>query len=387
LYLLVKSRRLLSKNKSEEEFVKTIHMVDVVGQYQKIKREINEAALRVIESGQYILGKEVTEFENEISNYLGVKYAIGCASGTDALMVAMMALNIGSGDEVITTPFTFVATTETIVLLGARPVYVDIDPKTFNLDPSKVEAVITKKTKAIIPVHLYGQSVDMDPLLEIANKHEIPIVEDMCQAIGADYKGKKVGGLGVLGCISFFPSKNLGALGDAGMIVTNDAMLAEKLRMIVVHGSRVRYKHEILGVNSRLDALQAAMLRVKLRYLDEWINARRMAAAMYNRLFEHSSVEIPYEASYGKHVFHQYTVRLKKRDEVASYLGGKKIPHAIYYPIPLHLQEAYSTIGELNGKFPVTEQAANEVLSLPMHTELDEEQQKYIVESVLEAPR
>jgi dTDP-4-amino-4,6-dideoxygalactose transaminase len=224
----------------------------------------------------------------------------------------------------------------------------------------------------------------MDPLLEIANRHGIPIIEDMCQAIGADYKGRKVGGFGSIGCISFFPSKNLGAFGDAGMLVTNDATLAEKLRMIVVHGSRVRYKHEILGVNSRLDALQAAMLRVKLKYLDQWIKERRNAASIYNRLFEHSGVEIPFEASYGKHVFHQYTIRLKKRDEVAGYLGDKKIPHAIYYPIPLHLQEAYKALGESKGKYPVTEQAANEVLSLPMHTELEEEQQKYIVQSILE---
>lgn len=362
-------------------------MVDVIGQYRKIKKEIDAAALSVMESGQYVLGKEVTDFENEISSYLGVRYAIGCASGTDALMVAMMALGIGPGDEVITTPFTFVATTETIVLLGAKPVYVDIDPKTFNLDPSNVEAAITKKTKAIIPVHLYGQSVDMDRLLKIANGHGIPVIEDMCQAIGADYRGKKVGSLGVMGCISFFPSKNLGALGDAGMVVTNDTTLSEKLRMIVVHGSRVRYKHEILGVNSRLDALQAAMLRVKLKYLNQWIDARRMAASVYNRLFKHSGVEIPYEATYGKHVFHQYTIRLKKRDEVARYLGDKKIPHAIYYPIPLHLQEAYKALGESKGKYPIAEQAANEVLSLPMHTELEEEQQKYIVESVLEALR
>ena len=245
--------------------MKPIHMVDVVGQYQKIKKEINEAALRVIESGQYILGKEVTEFENDIAHYLNVKLPLGVLREPMHCMVAMMALGIGQGDEVVTTPFTFVATTEMIVLLGAKPVYVDIDPATYNLDPSKVEAAITKNTKAIIPVHFYGQSADMDPLVKMSNHYGIPIIEDMCQAIGADYQGKKVGGIGAMGCISFFPSKNLGAFGDAGMVVTNDAVLAEKLRMIVVHGSRMRYKHEILGVNSRLDALQAAMLRVKLR--------------------------------------------------------------------------------------------------------------------------
>ena len=365
--------------------MKPIHMVDVVGQYKKIKKEIDEAALRVIESGQYILGKEVTEFENEIARYLHVKYAVGCASGTDALMVAMMALGIGPGDEVVTTPFTFAATIETIVLLGAKPVYVDIDPTIYNLDPSKIEAVITKNTKAIIPVHLYGQTADMDPLVQTANFHNIPIIEDMCQAIGADYKGNMAGGIGTMGCISFFPSKNLGAFGDAGMIVTNDANLAEKLHMIVVHGSRVRYKHEIIGVNSRLDTLQAALLRIKLRHLDQWTTARRSAAAVYNRLFAGSGVEHPFEAQHGKHVFHQYTIRLKNRDTVAQVLSEKKIPHGIYYPIPLHLQEAYSISGKPKGTFPVTEKAADEVLSLPMHTELDEEQQKYIVQSVVEA--
>jgi len=362
-----------------------IHMVDVVGQYQKIKTEINETALRVIGSGQYILGKEVSEFENEIAQYLHVNHGIGCASGTDALMVSMMALGIGHDDEVVTTPFTFAATTETIMLLGAKPIYVDIDPKTFNLDPSKMEAAITKDTKAIIPVHLYGHTVDMDPLVAIANRHNIPIIEDMCQAIGADYKGKKVGGIGTVGCLSFFPSKNLGAFGDAGMVVTNDAALAEKLRMIVVHGSRVRYKHEIIGVNSRLDALQAAMLRVKLRYLDQWIDKRRQAAMAYNHLFAGSDVEIPYEAPYGRHVFHQYTIRIKNRDQVAQFLSEKKIPYGIYYPISLHMQKAYGTAGKSKGTFPITENATDEVLSLPMHTELDDEQQKFIVQSVLDA--
>jgi dTDP-4-amino-4,6-dideoxygalactose transaminase len=364
--------------------MKPLHMVDVVGQYQKIKTEINETALRVIGSGQYILGKEVSEFENEIAQYLHVNHAIGCGSGTDALMVSMMALGIGQGDEVVTTPFTFAATTETIMLLGAKPIYVDIDPKTFNLDPLKMESAITKNTKAIIPVHLYGQTVDMDPLVAIAKRHNIPIIEDMCQAIGADYKGKKVGSIGTMGCLSFFPSKNLGAFGDAGMVVTNDAALAEKLRMIVVHGSRVRYNHEIIGVNSRLDALQAAMLRVKLRYLDQWIDDRRKAAMLYHRLFAGTGVEIPYEASYGRHVFHQYTIRIKNRDQVAKSLNEKKIPYGIYYPISLHMQKAYHTAGKPQGTFPITEKATDEVLSLPMHTELDDEQQTFIVQSIVE---
>ena len=362
----------------------TIHMVDVVGQYQKIKPEIDAAIQRVMNSGQYILGKEVSEFENEIAAYLGVRHAIGCASGTDALQAAMMALGVQPGDEVITTPFTFVATTETIVLLGAKPVYVDIDPQTFNLDPSGVESAITKKTKAIIPVHLYGQAVDMDPLIAVANKYGIPIIEDMCQAIGTEYKGKKVGGLGTIGCLSFFPSKNLGAFGDGGMLVTNDVALAERLRMIVAHGSRVRYKHEILGVNSRLDTLQAAMLRVKLKYLDRWIEARRTAAVLYNKLFQDSAVVTPFESAFGKHVFHQYTVRLKNRDIVAQHLLEKKIPYGIYYPIPLHLQEAYRSVSICPKPLPVTEQAVREVLSLPMHTELDADQQRYIADHILE---
>jgi dTDP-4-amino-4,6-dideoxygalactose transaminase len=362
----------------------TIHMVDVVGQYQKIKTEINESALRVIGSGQYILGKEVSEFENEIARYLHVNHAIGCGSGTDALMVSMMALGIGQGDEVVTTPFTFAATTETIMLLGAKPIYVDIDPKTFNLDPLKMESAITKNTKAIIPVHLYGQTADMDPLIAIAKKYNIPVIEDMCQAIGAEYKGKKVGGIGTMSCLSFFPSKNLGAFGDAGMVVTNDAALAEKLRMIVVHGSRVRYNHEIIGVNSRLDALQAAMLRVKLRYLDQWIENRRTAAMLYNRLFAGTDIEIPYEAPYGRHVFHQYTIRIKNRDQVVKSLNEKKIPYGIYYPISLHMQKAYHTAGKPQGTFPLTEKATGEVLSLPMHTELDDEQQIFIVQSIIE---
>ncbi len=362
-----------------------IHMVDVVGQYRKIKKEIDEAAIRVLESGQYILGKEVTLFEEEIARYIGTRYAIGCSSGTDALLAAMMAVGIKPGDEIITTSFTFVSTVETIALLGAKPVFVDIDPRTFNLNSSLVEKAITKHTKAIIPVHLYGQSVDMDPLVDVSNRYGIPIIEDMCQAIGAEYKGRKVGTFGDIGCISFFPSKNLGGFGDGGMLVTNNSELAEKLRMIIVHGSKERYKHEVLGINGRLDTLQAALLRVKLRYLETWIDARRKAAAIYNSFFEGSSVQIPYEETYGKHVYHQYTIRVKNRDKVVQHLQNKKIPHAIYYPIPLHLQKPYLSQNFEIGSLPITELASQEVLSLPMHTELNEEQQQYIATSVLEA--
>lgn len=363
-----------------------LQMVDLVGQYQKIKPEIDEAIQKVVSSGHFIMGKEVKEFEADVAKYLGVQHAIGCASGTDALQIAMMALGIGPGDEVITTPFTFVATAETIVLLRAKPVYVDIDPKTYNIDPNAIEKAITKKTKAIIPVHLYGQPAEMDPIMEISKKHGIPVIEDNAQAIGADYKGKKAAGIGTFGCISFFPSKNLGAYGDAGMVVTNDAALAEKARMIIVHGSRVKYQHEILGINSRLDTLQAAILKVKLKYLDVWIEARRKAATKYTQLFsKEPSVTPPLETPYGRHVYHQYTIRLKNRDAVAKHLADKKIPHSIYYPIPLHLQEAFKHVGALKGTFPHTERAAEEVLSLPMHTELNDEQQSYIAQSVMEA--
>lgn len=362
-----------------------IQMVDLVSQYKKIKQEVDEAVHRVLDSGHFILGKEVGEFESACARYLGTKHAIGCASGTDALQVAMMALGIGAGDEVITTPFTFVATAETIALLGAVPVYVDIDPVTYNIDPSKIEAVITKKTKAIILVHLYGHSADMEGIMAVANKHGIPVIEDMAQAMGADYKGKKVGGLGTLGCISFFPSKNLGAFGDAGMVVTNDPALAEKVRMIIVHGSKVRYYHEILGVNSRLDTLQAAILNVKLKHLESYHQARRKAAQTYNRLFDGAEVVIPTEASYARHIYHQYTIRLKNREAVVKHLVSKKIPHAIYYPVPLHLQQAFSHVGKPKGAFPVTEKAAEEVISLPMHTELTDDQQEHIVGAVREA--
>lgn len=359
-----------------------IQMVDLVTQYKKIKPEVDEAIHRVLDSGHYIMGKEVGEFESAVASYLNVRYAIGCASGTDALQVAMMALGIGPGDEVVTTPFTFVATTETIALIGARPVYVDIDPATYNIDPSKIEAAITKKTKAIIPVHLYGQPCAMNEIMSVADKHGIPVIEDSAQAMGAEYHGRKVGGIGAFGAISFFPSKNLGAFGDAGMVVTNDPQLAEKARMIIVHGSKKKYYHEILGVNSRLDTLQAAILKVKLKYLDGWHEARRRAASTYNKLFAGSGMVVPVEAPGCRHIYHQYTLRLRNRDAVAKHLAGQKIPHAIYYPIPLHLQQAFRDPAFPEGSFPVTEQAAREVLSLPMHTELTDEQQEFIATSV-----
>jgi UDP-2-acetamido-2-deoxy-ribo-hexuluronate aminotransferase len=364
-----------------------LHMVDVVGQYQKIRAEVDAAIHKVLDSGQFILGKEVGEFECQVAGYLGAKYAIGCASGTDALQVAMMAIDLKPGDEVITTPFTFVATTETIVLLGAKPVYVDIDPKTFNIDPDRIEAAITPRTKAIIPVHLYGQAADMDPIMAVARKYNLRVIEDAAQALGAAYKGRKVCTFGDISCISFFPSKNLGAFGDAGMVVTDDASLAEKMRMIILHGSKVRYYHEILGVNSRLDTLQAVILSAKLKYLDQWNAARRKAATRYNELLSAipaTPATVPFVSPLCDHIFHQYTLRVPKRNELAEHLKQRGIPHAIYYPVPLHLQKAFALAGKGKGDFPVTEQACDEVLSLPMHTELTDEQLVFITQAIKE---
>ena len=361
---------------------KPIHMVDVVGQYARIRDEVDEAVRKVMDSGRFILGPEVGELECRIAGYLDVKYAVGCASGTDALQVAMMALGIGPGDEVVTTPFSFVATTETIALLGARPVYLDIQPGSFNIDPLTLETAITPKTKAIIPVHLYGQAADMDEIMAVADKHHIPVIEDSAQALGASYKGKKVCTIGAIGCISFFPSKNLGCFGDGGMLTTNDEELWKKLKVIVSHGSQTRYYHEVLGVNSRLDTIQAAVLKVKLQYLDEWNEARRKFAARYDELLTHPRFTLPARIPDRDHIFHQYTLRVPDRDRLAAHLAEQKIPHGVYYPVPLHLQQAFADAGFGRGSFPVAEQAAAEVISLPMHTELTDEQQKVITTTI-----
>ena len=359
-----------------------LQMVDVVGQYRNIKADVDAAIHGVLDSGQFILGKEVGEFECAVSGYLGTQYSLGCASGTDALQVAMMGLGIGPGDEVITTPFTFVATTETIVLLGAKPVYVDIEPDSFNIDPARVAAAITPRTKAIMPVHLYGQAADMDPIMETARMHKLFVIEDSAQALGTSYKGKKVCTFGDVACISFFPSKNLGAFGDGGMVTTNDRNLWERMKMIASHGSKTRYHHDLLGVNSRLDTLQAVVLKVKLQYLDRWNEARRSAARRYTELLNGLPVTTPFIVRDREHIFHQYTLRAPKRDALAGHLKAKGIPHAIYYPIPLHLQKAYASLGGKPGQFPVTEKAAAEVISLPMHTELTEEQLQYVAGAV-----
>jgi dTDP-4-amino-4,6-dideoxygalactose transaminase len=361
-----------------------LQMVDVVGQYQHIKSEVDAAVQRVLESGQFILGKDVAEFEAAAAAYLGSKHALGCASGTDALQIAMMAFGIGPGDEVISTPFTFVATAETIAIIGAKPVYVDIDPKTYNIDPAAIRKAITPRTKAIIPVHLYGQSADMDAIMKIAREHGLRVIEDACQAIGATFEGKKTCTFGDVGCLSFFPSKNLGCFGDGGMIVADDPALMDRMRMIASHGSRERYYHEILGMNSRLDTLQAAILGVKIRHLDRWNAARRAAADRYNALLQGLPVTPPAIDPRCGHIFHQYTIRAQRRDGLATHLKERGIPHAIYYPVPLHLQKAFAMSGGKPGDFPVTEQAAREVISLPMHSELTEEQQGTIAQAIRE---
>lgn len=359
---------------------KTIQMVDLKSQYLKIKSEVDTEIQKVIDSTQFIQGSIIKEFEGNVAEYLNCKHAIGCASGTDALQIAMMALDIKPGDEIITTPFTFVATTETIALLGAIPVYADIDDKTFNIDVNQIESKITPRTRAIIPVHLYGQSTEMDFILKIAKKYNLKVIEDAAQAFGAQYKRKKVSTLGDIGCISFFPSKNLGAFGDGGMITTNDDMLAEKIKMIVSHGSKKKYYHEILGVNSRLDSIQGAILNVKLKYIENYHNARIKSAGLYNERLK-DYVEVPYIMPDVKHIFHQYSIKVNERDKLKSYLAENGIPSMIYYPVPLHLQEAYRH-NYKRGDFPVTEKISDEILSLPIHTELDVEQIDFICEKI-----
>ncbi len=361
-----------------------IQMVDLKRQYLKIKPEIDSAIHEVLDSTQFILGKKVQEFEKNAAEYLGVKYAVGVANGTDALQIALMALGIGAGDEVITTPFTFVATTETIVMLGAKPVYVDIDPISYNINPSKIKEKITSKTKAILPVHLYGNPVKIDEILSIAKEYNLYVIEDSAQAFGSEYKGRKVCSFGDVACISFFPSKNLGCYGDGGMVVTNSEEIHEKVRMIASHGSKVRYIHEVLGMNSRLDAIQAAILNVKLRYIDEWNDKRANFAELYSqKLASIPQVKTPTKEEYSKHIFHQYTIRVEKRDELQKFLSTKNIPTAIHYPIPLHMQPAFKGFAE-EGSLPEAEKAAMEVISLPMHPDLLEEEIEFITNSIKE---
>ncbi len=368
-----------------------IQMVDLKRQYEKIQHEVDQAVIDVIRSTQYINGPEVKAFQKDLESYLGVKHVIPCANSTDALQVAMMALDLKPGDEVITTSFTFVATVEVIALLGLTPVLVDVDPDTFNIDPDAFSRAVTSKTRAVVPVHLFGQTAHMEPILDIAAEHGLFVIEDNAQAIGADYiflngQTKKAGTLGHIGCTSFFPAKNLGCYGDGGALFTDDDKLAKKMRMIVNHGMEVRYYHDAVGVNSRLDSIQAAILRIKLKHLNEYASARREAAAIYDEAFrDHPGLTIPARSSYSTHVFHQYTLKTSGIDrfKLQGHLGSQDIPAMGYYPVPLHLQKAYHDPRYGKGDFPVTEDLSNRVLSLPMHTELDEEQLQYIIRNVL----
>ena len=369
-----------------------IQMVDLKGQYNKIKPEIDTAIKNVIDSSSYINGNAVKEFTKNLESYLDVKHVIPCANGTDALQIALMALGLKAGDEVITTDFTFIATVEVVALLGLKLKFVDVDKKTFNLIPEEVEKAITPNTKAIVPVHMFGQAADMRAIMNIAKKYNLYVVEDTAQAIGGDYKckngqSKKLGTIGTIGCTSFFPSKNLGCYGDGGAIFTNDDELAIKLKQITNHGSKVKYYHDEIGVNSRLDSIQAAILNVKLKQLDDYILARQKAADFYDNAFKNNSKIItPGRENNSTHVFHQYTLQIEgvDRDGLKEFLNSKGIPAMIYYPYPLHLQKAYKYLGYKENDFPVTEELSNKVLSLPMHTELNEEQLKYITETVLE---
>jgi len=385
-----------------------IPLVDLKTQYDSIKEEIDQAINRVIERSEFILGSEVEALEEEMVSYLGVKYAAGVASGTEALQLALLACGIQRGDEVITTPFTFISTAEAITQCGATPIFVDIDPKTYNIDPQKLADLLEKKfsrqslithhsspVRAILPVHLYGQSADMDPILELAKKYNLKVIEDCAQSLGAVYSSpqspvpshSKVGSLGDVGCLSFFPSKVLGAYGDGGMVVTNSPEIAERVEMLRNHGCKEKYYHLIPGFNSRLDSLQAAILRVKLKHLDEWIEMRRRKAFLYSELFKSiAEIEPPYAAPYSYHIFNYYTVRLNNsklnRNKLREYLSFQGIATAVYYPLSLHLQEVYKPLGYGPGDFPESERAQEKVLSLPLYPELGEEQVESLVSKV-----
>lgn len=368
------------------------NMVDLVGQYNKIKKEVDESIMEILSNASFINGPAVHRFQKNLENYLGVKHVIPCANGTDALQVALMALDLKPGDEVITTSFTFIATAEVIALLQLTPVLVDVDPVTYNIDPEAIKNAITPKTKAIIPVHLFGQCADMKSIMEIANDHQLHVVEDVAQAIGADFycadgSTKKAGTIGHIGCTSFFPSKNLGAYGDGGAIFTNNDELAAKMRVIVNHGMTVRYYHDMIGVNSRLDSIQAAILDVKLKYLDQYNAARVEAARYYNEAFSKTEkISYPKTAGFTTHVFHQYTLVLNgvDRDGLMKHLSEKGIACAVYYPVPLHMQKAYLDPRYNKGDFPITEKLSETVMSLPIHTELTPAIQDEIIAAVME---
>lgn len=371
--------------------MKGIQMVDLSAQYAKIKPAIDSAIAEVLDSSVFIGGQKVENFAAELGAYLGATHVIPCANGTDALQIALMALGLKPGDEVITPSFTYIATTEVIALLGLTPVFVEVDPQTYCISPAAIEAAITPRTKAIVPVHLYGQAANMNAIMELAAKHQLFVVEDNAQAIGSDYhlsNGERVktGTIGHIGCTSFFPSKNLGCYGDGGALYTQDAELAQQIKMIANHGQKVKYVHEVVGCNSRLDSLQAAILSVKLRQLDNYIDARRAVAEAYDAAFAQiPALTIPFRAPDSKHVFHQYTLRVAggKRAALQAHLKNLNVPTMIYYPIPAHKQHMFAAFGVQDLHLPLTEQLCTEVLSLPIHTEMEAAQQQYIIDSVL----
>lgn len=368
-----------------------IQMVDLKKQYQKIKPEVDAAIMDVLATAAFINGRPVQQFAENLASYLSTPYVIPCANGTDALQIAMMGLGLQPGDEVITPSFTYIATTEVVALLGLKPIFVDVDAKTFCIDPEAVRKAITPKTRAIVPVHLYGHTAQMEEILAIATEYNLFVIEDTAQAMGADYMfkdgtTKKAGTMGTVGCTSFFPSKNLGCYGDGGALYTADPVLADKLKMIANHGQKVRYYHDMIGCNSRLDTMQAAVLDIKLKHLETYNEARRRAADRYDAAFgQHPGVTVPFRASYSRHVFHQYTLILHQadRDGLVQYLSSKGIPSMIYYPVPSHRQKAFEGFGGASFDLPVTDWLTGRVVSLPMHTELDEQQQDYIIKEVL----
>lgn len=359
-----------------------VPLVDLVGQYNTIKTEVDDAIGKVLQNGQFILGPKVTELESEIAKYHGVKHAVGVASGTDALVLALRALDIGPGDEVIVPAFTFFATAEAVSTVGATPVFVDIELETYCIDTNQIEDKITGNTKAIIPVHLYGHAADMDAIMAIAEKHNLKVIEDNAQAFGAEYKGRKTGSMGHVSCFSFFPSKNLGTYGDGGMLATNDEQVTDKVKMLRAHGWKQKYFPITIGYNSRLDELHAAILLVKLKYVDDWNKKRTAVAQQYNELLKSADVIIPIEAPYARHVYHMYVIRTQRRNELQSYLKENDIASAIYYPVPLHLLDAYNHLGYAKGAFPNSEKACEETLAIPMYPDMPKEQIELTVKAI-----
>ena len=359
-----------------------INFIDLQAQYRAYKSEIDSEVLEVMSSAQFIGGEKLNSLENNLASYTGAKHAIGCSSGTDALLLALMALDVGVGDEIITTPFTFIATAEVVALLGAKSVFVDIDNDSYNIDPSKIEAVISDKTKAIIPVSLYGQCSDMDSINEIAKKYNIPVIEDACQSFGATYNGKKSCNLSTIACTSFFPSKPLGAYGDGGAIFTDNDELASKMRMLLNHGQNERYKHKYIGINGRLDAIQAAVLGVKLKHFDNEVRLREDIGSRYSDMLEDTDVVTPKIADGSTSVYAQYSIRVKDREAMVAKLSALGIPTAVHYPLPLHMQEAFKYLGYTEGDFPICELVSKEIMSLPMSAYLSEVEQDFIVQAI-----